>query len=82
MGYYSKLHVGDFLLEAQELHIGEKILIIGPTTGVIELTVNEVIVDDRKVDVVHKGERFTIVVPAKVRPSDRLYRLVPNHIEA
>jgi putative protease len=80
MGYYSKLHVGDFLLEAQELHVGEKILIIGPTTGVLEMQVDEVIVDDKKVDVVHKGERFTIVVPSKVRPSDRLYRLVPNQV--
>ena len=78
VGYFSKLGVGDFLLEAQQLSVGEKILIIGPTTGVLELTVDEIQVDEKSVETAHKGDRFTIKVPAKVRPSDKIYRLVSN----
>lgn len=80
MGYFVKVGVGDFLCEAQELHVGEKILIIGPTTGVIEMILDEVQVDEKNVRTVYKGERFTIKVPNRVRPSDRLYRMVENEI--
>lgn len=78
VGYFSRLGVGDFLLEAQQLSVGEKILIIGPTTGVLELEVEEIQVDEKSVQTAHKGDRFTIRVPAKVRPSDKIYRLVSN----
>lgn len=80
VGYFAKVGVGDFLCEAQELHVGEKILIIGPTTGVIEMVLDEVQVDEKNVQTVYKGERFTIKVPDRVRPSDRLYRMVENEI--
>lgn len=80
VGYFAKVGVGDFLCEAQELHVGEKILIIGPTTGVIEMILDEVQVDEKNVQTVYKGERFTIKVPDRVRPSDRLYRMVENEI--
>lgn len=80
VGYFAKVGVGDFLCEAQELHVGEKILIIGPTTGVIEMVLDEIQVDEKNVQTVYKGERFTIKVPDRVRPSDRLYRMVENEI--
>jgi len=80
IGYFAKVGVGDFLCEAQELHVGEKILIIGPTTGVIEMILEEVQVDEKNVQTVYKGERFTIKVPDRVRPSDRLYRMVENKL--
>ena len=78
IGWFSKIGIGDFLCEAHELSKGDKILIIGPTTGVIELQLNEIQVDYQVVDTVHKGERFTIPVPAKIRPSDKVYLLVNN----
>lgn len=80
VGYFAKVGVGDFLCEAQELHVGEKILIIGPTTGVIEMVLDKLQVDEKSVQTVYKGERFTIKVPDRVRPSDRLYRMVENEI--
>ena len=78
IGWFSKIGIGDFLCEAHELTKGDKILIIGPTTGVIELQLGEIQVDYQVVDTVHKGERFTIPVPAKIRPSDKVYLLVNN----
>ena len=73
MGWYSRIGIGDFLCEAEELHKGDKILIIGPTTGVIEITLDEIQVDYKVVETVHKGERFTIPVKDKIRLSDKLF---------
>ena len=78
MGYFSRIGIGDFLCEAQELHKGDKILIIGPTTGVIEQTLDEIQVDYQVVETVHKGDRFSIPVSAKIRPSDKLFNVILN----
>lgn len=75
MGWFSRIGIGDFLCEAEELHKGDKILIIGPTTGVVEVTLNEIQVDYKIVETVHKGDRFTIPVKEKIRPSDKLFVL-------
>ncbi len=73
MGWYSRIGIGDFLCEAEELYKGDKILIIGPTTGVIENTLDEIQVDYKVVETVHKGDRFTIPVKEKIRLSDKLF---------
>ncbi len=71
--YFSRLGVAEFKLEAGELHPGDDILIIGPTTGSLHLTPEEIRVDLKPVQQVSKGEHFSIAVPSKIRPSDRLY---------
>lgn len=71
--YFSRLGVAEFKLEAGELIPGTEIIITGPTTGALILTPEEMRVDLKPVDKVRKGEHFSIAVPAKVRPSDRLY---------
>lgn len=78
MGWFSRIGIGDFLCEAQELHKGDKVMIIGPTTGVIELVLDEIQVDYQVVETVHKGERFSIPVKEKIRPSDKLFKIVIN----
>jgi putative protease len=72
--YYSRLGVGEFLLEAGELNVGDEVVITGPTTGAIILTVDDIQVDCKSVPRAVKGDSFSIAVPAKIRPSDRLYK--------
>lgn len=74
--YFSKLKVAEFLLEAGELSVGDEIVITGPTTGAIIMTVNDIRVDCKSVEKAVKGDSFSIAVPSKIRPSDRLYRWV------
>ena len=79
--YYSKLGVAEFLMEAGELHVGDEAWIIGPTTGAIPLTIEEIRVDLKPVEKTVKGEHFSIAVPEKIRPSDKLYlwqQVIPN----
>ena len=77
--YFSRLGVGEFLMEAGELHVGDEIVITGPTTGALILTVSEIRVGLKSVDKAVKGENFSIPVPEKIRPSDRLYIWVPTN---
>lgn len=72
--YFSRLGVGEFIMEAGELHVGDEIIITGPTTGAMMITVEDIQLDCRSVEKAVKGDAFSIPVPAKVRPSDRLYR--------
>lgn len=76
--YFSKLGVAEFQMESGELQVGDEIIITGPTTGAIMMTVDEIRVDLKPVEKTVKGESFSIKVPDKVRPSDRLYRWLPT----
>ena len=71
--YFSNIGVAEFLMEAGELHVGDEIIITGPTTGAIPMTLTEIRVDLKPVEKTVKGERFSIKVAEKIRPSDKLY---------
>ncbi len=73
--YFSKLKVAEFLAESNGLKLGDNIIITGPTTGVIESTVEEIRVDNKPVDEVKRGESFSIKIPEIVRRSDKLYKV-------
>lgn len=74
--YFSKLGVAEFSCEACEFSVGDKMLITGPTTGVMYVTVEEIHDDTHAVQTAQKGTRVSFRVPDKVRPSDKLYKLV------
>lgn len=71
--YFSKIGVAEFYMETGELHPGDEVVITGPTTGAMILTLDEIRVNLKPVDVAVKGQSFSIAVPGKVRPSDKLY---------
>ena len=71
--YFTKIGVAEFLMENGELHLGDEIVITGPTTGAVIMTVDEIRVDLKPVPFAAKGDRFSIKVAEKVRPSDKLY---------
>jgi putative protease len=76
MNYFPKIKVAEFLCEASDLNEGDEILITGPTTGIIQSTVQEIRVDLQKVSAAKKGERFSIPVNSLVRRSDRLFKMI------
>ena len=76
--YFSKLGVAEFLIEDGTLSVGDEIIIAGPTTGAIITTVSEIRLDLKPVQSATKGQHISIPVPAKVRPSDRLYLWLPT----
>lgn len=74
--YFSNLGVAEFLMETQSLKVGDEILITGPTTGAVFQTIEEIRVDLKSVEETVKGEKFSIKVSDKIRPSDKLFKLV------
>ena len=76
--YFSNIGVAEFLIEASEIKVGDKLLITGPTTGAMFVTLDEARVDLKPVDVVPKGVHVSFKVPGRIRPSDKLYRMVPT----
>ncbi len=75
--YFSNIGVAEFYMESGELCVGDEIVITGPTTGAIIMTVEELRVNLRPVDRAVKGQSVSLKVPSKIRPSDRLYRWKP-----
>jgi putative protease len=77
MKYYETAGIGEFYIEAQGVKIGDELLITGPTTGVVETVLTQMRVDDEPAELAKRGVTITFPVNEKVRPSDKLYKLVP-----
>ncbi len=78
--YYPKAKVAEFKLEAFDLKQGDKILITGPTTGVIETIVDQMYVNDQPGTQAQKGDVVSIKIDKKIRLADKLYKLVKNTV--
>ena len=76
--YFSRLGVAEFTCEASEFSVGDKMLITGPTTGVMYVTVDEIHDDHGAVTTAQKGTRVSIKVTGKIRPSDKLFKIVKD----
>ena len=79
--YFSNIGVAEFLVEAAELHVGDKLLITGHTTGAMYVTLDEARVNLKPVDTVKKGAHVSFKVPDRIRPNDKLYIMRPIGIE-
>ena len=76
--YFSKLGVAEFSVDANTFKVGDKLLITGPTTGVMYVTADEIHDDVGPVEEAQQGTRVAIKVTGKVRPSDKLFKLVKS----
>ena len=76
--YFSRCGAAEIYMNSGKISVGDRVLIIGPTTGTIDITLSEIRFDDRQSDSAKKGDVISIPVPEKVRRSDKLYILVEN----
>jgi UPF0176 protein len=74
--YYVKAQVGLFIIENQELNLGDKILISGPTTGNQEMILDKMLVNGTENTTAKIGDKVTFEVPFRIRLSDRLYKIL------
>lgn len=74
--YFSKLKIAHIRLDTQELEIGDKIQIIGPTTGVYEAFITEMVNDNIPVSRAVKGDHPTFPVTMALRKNDKVYKVV------
>jgi putative protease len=76
--YFEQAKVGEFKCESNTLEVGDEVIITGPTTGYVNLKVEELRVEGKSATKAKKGDVFTIAMKEKIRPSDKLYKLVPE----
>ena len=76
--WFARLGVAEILVESAPLKVGDRILVMGPSTGVVETTVKEIRVDLEPVQEAGKGVFCSVPVDlggqtAKLRRSDKVY---------
>jgi len=81
VNYFRKAKVAEAVLLSGKLLPRDQIVIIGPSTGAVELLVDEIRKDDEKIDLAIKGDRITFPCPEKLRPNDELYRFQSIHLK-
>lgn len=76
--YYSNLNVAELKIESGKISAGQQAMIIGNTTGVYEMTINEIRIDNQTILTAQKGDTVSIPVDKTVRRGDKLYIFVEN----
>ena len=74
--YYVKAQVGLFIIENQEVIIGDKILISGPTTGNEEIVIEKMFVNGSENTTAKPGDKVTMNLPFRIRLSDKLFKII------
>ena len=74
--FFVKASVGQFDIKENEINIGDKVLIIGPTTGNQELILTDILVNDISNNKAIAGDIMTIKSPFRIRLSDKLYKII------
>ena len=74
--YYKRIGVAELMPEASTIAPGDQVMIIGPTSGVVESRVQEIRVDDGPVNQSPRGVPCSIPMSDTVRRNDKLYKVV------
>ena len=78
MHFFPKTSISEFKIEAFDIKRGDKLLITGPTTGVKELVLEDMYVNDVLAANAKKGDSCTFFTGFRTRPSDKLYKIVSS----
>jgi putative protease len=74
--YFSRLGVGEFDIQSEYLSVGDEVLIIGQTTGLVEIRVDEIHNNGGQVEKATKGDRIAFSTGRKIRRGDKLFKWV------
>jgi len=73
LNYFKKPKVAQVLLESGKIKLNDQLLITGETTGLIEMNLSELFLNEKSVNVAKKGDEVTFVIPELVRRNDKVY---------
>jgi putative protease len=78
--YFTTAGAAEIVIQSGELSVGDEIMFIGPTTGVVEMIVAEMRYNDEIIENAERGWTISLPVPEKLRRSDKLFRIVDSEI--
>ncbi len=81
INYYKQAKVAYIQLESGKISVNDTLLIIGPTTGVVEVKPAEIQIENEKAETAGKGDRVTFPCSELVRPNDRVYIVINSGSE-
>jgi len=61
------------LLESGKFKLNDELLIIGETTGLLEMTLKKIIIHEKSSKSAKKGDEITFITPELVRRNDKVY---------
>ncbi len=73
LNYFKEPKVAHVLIESGSVKENDELLIIGETTGVVEVTIKNFLKNDQPASSAEKGDEITFVVNEFVRPRDKVY---------
>jgi len=73
--YFSRIGVAEVKVEACDFKVGDRLLIIGPTTGALYLDATEIRYDLQPAQEALKGQLVSIPVSQKIRKGDKLFKI-------
>lgn len=76
--YFPKTQIAEFLMEAYNVSLGDTVLIQGPTTGSQEIVLDTMWVNDEQKPIAEKNDSITFKTDFRIRPSDKLYKIIPT----
>ncbi|MCC7575155.1 U32 family peptidase [Candidatus Woesearchaeota archaeon] len=80
INYYEKKEVASILVESTPFKKKDQILIIGPTTGIVNFVCDEIQQENQTIEKANKNELVSIKVPCKIRKNDKVYVIKKKNI--
>ncbi len=71
--WFDRIGVAEISVESAPLKVGDQVMVIGSTTGVVEFTVDDMRVNLEPALEASKGVRCSVASPSKLRRGDKLY---------
>lgn len=71
--YYDKAKIAEITVQAADIKTGDKIMIIGNTTGLMYANITDIMENDKTVTTTHKPSLITTPIEQKVRTNDQVY---------
>lgn len=72
--WFDRIAVAEISIESEALHVGDRAMAIGSTTGVVEFRVDDLRVNLEKTDMAPKGVRCSVAVDPSICPQGKLRR--------
>jgi putative protease len=77
LNYYKEIEVAHILMESGQIKTDDQILIMGETTGVLDIKLEKFSVNDKENSIANRGDEITLKIPSLVRRNDKVY-LIEN----